>query len=108
MDIEGLGMKFLVNVFQVLIVVAIIYPIFHIWDTDKVSQLCRNTKSGMSKIAFIELAHNSGAKITGPTDDSLSSGKWTAIASSHSPLAKEYCEIKGTSNTVAYAQMMEY
>ncbi|MDF1589656.1 MAG: hypothetical protein P1P93_11030 [Gammaproteobacteria bacterium] len=101
-------MKFLVNLIQVAIVVAIIFPIFHIWDVDKVEQLCRNTKAGMSKTAFIGLAHNSGAKITGPTDDSLQGGKWTAIASSHSPFAKEFCEIKGTSTTVAYADLVEY
>lgn len=101
-------MKFLVNLIQVVIVVAIIFPIFHIWDTDKVVQLCRNTHAGMSKRAFIELAHNSGAKITGPNDDDLTGGQWTAIASSHSPLAKEFCEIKGTSNTVATANMIEY
>lgn len=101
-------MKFLVNVIQLMIIVAIIFPIFHIWDTDKVAQLCKNTHAGMSKSAFIELAHNSGAKITGPIDDELAGGKWTAIASSHSPFAKEFCEIKGTSKTVATAKMIEY
>lgn len=101
-------MKFFVNLIQAAIVVAIIFPIFHIWDTDKVKQLCRNTKAGMGKMTFIELAHNSGAKITGPTDDSIEGGKWTAKASSHSPFAKEFCEIKGTSKTVAIAKMIKY
>ncbi|MBE0439207.1 MAG: hypothetical protein IBX57_05435 [Gammaproteobacteria bacterium] len=101
-------MKCLVNLIQVAIVVAIIFPIFHIWDTDKVEQLYRNTRAAMAKSEFIELAHNSGAKITGPNDDDLAGGKWTAIASSHSPFAQEFCEIKGTSKTVAAAKMIEY
>lgn len=100
-------MKFLANLFQVLIVAAIIYPIFHFWDVDKVEQLCRNTKAGMSKTAFIELARNSGARIQQPTDDSIEGGKWTAIASSHSPFASERCEIRGTGATVATAKMVE-
>ena len=98
-------MKFIVNLIQVAIVVAMIYPIFHFWDTDKVTQLCRNTHAGMTKTQFIELAHNSGAKISGPSDDELSGGKWTATANSHSLLAKEYCEIRGSGNTVALAEI---
>jgi hypothetical protein len=100
-------MKSLVNLIQVLIVVALIFPIFHVWDTDKVTQLCRNTKSGMSKSEFIDLARNSGAKIFGPEDDSMSGGKWHASGRSHSPFAKEYCLVIGTSNTVAKAELVE-
>lgn len=99
-------MKQIVNLIQLIIVVALIFPFFHIWDTDKVEQLCKRIKPTMEKQDFLELVSASNVKMIGPTDYTMVGGKWQATAVSRSPFARGSCLIKGTANKVAIVQMV--
>lgn len=100
-------MKLIVNLIQLAVVAAIIYPIFYIWDTDKIEQFCKNIEPGMSKQEFIQLAEDSSVKILGPTDGDVAGGKWQATIVAYSPYTKYSCKVKGTGNSVAVATIID-
>jgi len=98
-------MKHAVNLIQILVVIAIIFPVFHIWEGDKVDQFCKVVEPRMGKVAFINLADERNVKLIGPTDYSVAGGKWQATAVSRSPFSKDSCLIKGVGTKVGIIQM---
>ena len=96
-------MKIIINVIQLAVVAAIIYPIFYIWDTDKIEQFCKIVEPGMTKLALIQLADESSVKMLGPIDGDVAGGKWQATIVAYSPYTEYSCEIKGIANSVATA-----
>jgi len=95
-------MKSLVDAIQLLIIAAIIYPMFYVWDTTQVDQFCEVVETGMSKQEFIQLADTNLVKITSPTDDGLS-GKWHSSVVTYSPFSSYSCEVVGLGNKVSSA-----
>ncbi|RKZ79258.1 MAG: hypothetical protein DRQ35_04555 [Gammaproteobacteria bacterium] len=100
-------MKMFVNLIQLAVVAAIIYPIFYLWNTDKIEQFCKVIEPGMTKQAFIQLADDSSIKMLGPTDDDVAGGKWQATIVAYSPYTKYSCKVKGTGNSVAVATIID-
>lgn len=98
-------MKLLVDAVQVLVVAAIIYPMFYVWDTTKVDQFCDVVEAGMSKHEFVQLADSNLVKITSPEDDALS-GKWRSSVVTYSPFSSYSCEVVGLGNKVSSAWIM--
>ena len=93
-------MKVLVNLFQMMAVVGMLYPAYYIWDRDQVDNFCEELKVGMSKQGLLTLADNRSVTMLGPVNENIEGGKWQAsvspaVSSSHT------CVIKGIGSTVA-------
>ena len=100
-------MKTIVNIIQILVAVAIVFPVFHVWDTNNVAQLCRVVEPTMSKAKLLQLVDEHNVKIIGPRDVSTVGGKWQASIVSRSPFASKSCLVKGTGKLTAAARMVE-
>lgn len=100
-------MKMIVNLIQLAVIAAIIYPIFYLWDTDKIEQFCKVVEPGMTKQEFIQLADDSSVKMLGPTDGAVAGGKWQATIVAYSPYTIYSCKVKGVGNSVAVATIVE-
>ena len=64
-------MKLLVWAIQLLVIAAIIYPIFYLWDINNVGQFCRKVEKGTLKSELIALADKNMIKITAPMDEGV-------------------------------------
>ena len=100
-------MKQLVNSFQYLVVLIIVYPVYYIWETDKVTNFCEQVESGMSKDRFVQLSKQSSVHMIGPQDDSLVGGKWQALIAPGMFISADNCVVRGAGKTVATARLFE-
>jgi hypothetical protein len=98
-------MKTLVNLIQLFIVAAIVFPVFYIWDTDKVENLCKRIEPGMEKAEFLKLANELGVRLEGPTYEGIEGGKWHAKVVTYTPFIEHECLIKGAAKTVASGKL---
>lgn len=100
-------MKRLVNLVQLLIVAIMIYPVYYVWNTGKVDDLCDQIKPGMTKSSFLQLVDNFNFRLVGPVDDGLAGGMWHALVIARASLSTPgyACEVKGTGNLVAVAKL---
>jgi hypothetical protein len=96
-------MKRLVNLIQLAIVIAILYPLFYVWDTDRVDNFCKLVKPGMSQDELVALADENGMKLIGPDDIG---GRWIASVPSRASFSGYACVIKGAVDTVANAEII--
>ena len=100
-------MKQLVNSIQYLVVLVLIYPIYYVWQTDKVTDFCELIDGGMTKQRMVQLAEQASMNMIGPEDISLEGGKWLATIEPGAFISSEVCIIKGTSNKVATAFLLD-
>lgn len=96
-------MKLLVDAVQMLVVGAIIFPMFYVWDTTKVDQFCDVVEAGMSKQSMIDLADDRLVKINVIEKESGNSVKWHSSVATLSPFSNHSCEIIGLGNKVSSA-----
>jgi hypothetical protein len=100
-------MKQLVNSLQYLVILVIVYPIYYVWETDKVTNFCEQVEGGMSKEQFVRLSEQANVHLKGPADDSLTGGQWRASVAPGMFISSDECVIKGAGNTVATARLYE-
>ena len=100
-------MKQLVNSLQYLVVLIILYPIYYVWQVDKVADFCEQIDSGMSKQQLVVLGEQENVYMDGPKDISMVGGKWTAIVKPGKFVSADECVIKGAGKTVATARLFE-
>jgi len=100
-------MKSLVNSIQYLVVLVLIYPIYYVWQTDKVTDFCELIDGGMTKQRMVELGKQASINMIGPKDISLEGGKWRATVQPGKFISAEVCIIKGSGNKVATARLFE-
>ena len=100
-------MKSLVNSIQYLVVLVLLYPIYYVWQTDKVIDFCELIESGMTKQRMVQLGEQASIKMIGPEDMSLEGGKWLATVEPGAFISSDICVIKGTGNKVATAGLFE-
>lgn len=100
-------MKQLVNSVQYLVILVLVYPIYYVWETDKVTNFCEQVEGGMSKEQFMLLSEQENVNLNGPEDESLIGGKWRASVAPGMFISSDECVIKGAGNTVATARLYE-
>lgn len=100
-------MKRLVNSIQYLVILVIIYPIYYVWQTDKVTDFCELIDGGMTKQRMVDLGQQSNVNMIGPKDISLEGGKWQAMIQPGKFISADVCIVKGTGNKVATARLYE-
>lgn len=99
-------MKRFVNLVQLMIIVAIIYPIYYVWDTDRVDEFCHQVKPGISQESLIELAESHHLSIVGPQSTDALGGQWVILVPARSSFSGYACEVKGAVETVAFASII--
>lgn len=100
-------MKRVVNIFELLIVLAIIYPIYYIWQTDKVEEFCGQVASGMTVDELSALAKEQHVTLSGPTSIDPLGAQWRYMVSANIFISDFFCEIKGAGKTVAIAELVK-
>lgn len=92
-------MKSLVDAIQMFIVAVIIYPMFHIWDANKVEQFCRTVDKGMLMEDYLQFAADESVKIIRPVRSDAST-KWHSSIVARSPFSNYSCEVIGSGDFV--------
>ncbi|OUR63836.1 hypothetical protein A9Q79_08765 [Methylophaga sp. 42_25_T18] len=100
-------MKQLVNSLQYVVVLIVIYPVYYIWETDKVTHFCEQVETGMSKERFVQLSRQASVRMIGPQDESLVGGKWQALIAPGMFISADECVVRGAGQTVATARLFE-
>ncbi len=99
-------MKYLVKLVQMVIVLAILYPVYYVWDTDRIDNFCEWVKSGMSLAELEALADEHDVTLNSP-DELQRSGMWITTVESTASFDDYACVIKGSGNRVAKAQIIK-
>ncbi len=99
-------MKVLVDAIQMLVVVALIYPMFYLWDKNNVNQFCSELEVGISKQVFLQIADDKIIKIVN-ADKVGDVGKWNSSIVTWSPFTNYSCEVKGFGGLVSRAWIKE-
>ena len=86
-------MKFFVNIMQLLIIAALIYPFFYLWETDKIETLCDELEIGMPAEEIITKADESFLKWQ--QNQQSEADKWQLQIISRASFAGFICDIKG-------------
>lgn len=98
-------MKFIVNLMQLLIIAALIYPFFYLWETDKIETLCDEFAIGMSAEDIIAKADEAflrwHEKPLADTDN------WHLQIVSRASFAGFICDIKGKGKKMSSARIIE-
>ncbi|NOQ93864.1 MAG: hypothetical protein GQ547_04420 [Methylophaga sp.] len=97
-------MKILVDSIQMLVVAAMIYPMFYLWDINKVDQFCSEIETGISQQTFLQIADEQSIKIVG---GSGGKGKWNSSAVTWSPFTNYSCKVRGYGGLVSNAWIEE-
>jgi hypothetical protein len=99
-------MKFLVNLVQVVVVTAMIYPFFLMWDKNNVDHFCDLIEPGITKLELIYKTDHAPVKFIKPSMED-NKGRWSATVETFSPFSDYHCQIRGIGSTVAEAWIVE-
>ncbi len=100
-------MKLLVNLIQILIIAVILYPIYYVWETDHISQFCREIRPGITDETLMSLAEQYHLNLSGLDNEYIDKGPWLAEVRAKSSFSDYRCEISGIGNKVAHAKIMD-
>ncbi|MTI63968.1 hypothetical protein [Methylophaga sp.] len=97
-------MKILVNLFQVVIVLAILYPVFYVWDTGRIEDFCELIEPGISVSDLQQLADEQGITLNIPADNDT--GQWMTSVESTASIDRFACVVIGAVDRVASARLV--
>lgn len=98
-------MKIFVNLMQLLIIAALIYPFFYLWETDKIETLCEALEIGMPAEEIIDKADQYFLKWhQKPQQDA---DKWHLQIISRASFAGFVCDIKGKGQKMSSARLLK-
>jgi len=102
-------MKYLVKLFQLAIVIVILYPIYYLWDTDRVDNFCDLIEPGMTVSELHALARNKKVELNTTTDlhPDRGGGQWMTSVDAEASFDGYTCVIIGAADSVAKAQIIK-
>lgn len=102
---EGnLAMKFqqtLVKLLQFLVVLVMIYPLYYVWETDKIKSACQQIKPGMTYNNVVIDLQGKGLGFSRMKGAQAPGEKWLGLVESHASFSGYACEIRGFGNQIA-------
>lgn len=98
-------MKFIVNIMQLLIIAALIYPFFYMWETDKIETLCDSFEIGIPAEEIIKKADQSFLKWRQQPVENAQ--KWHLQIISRASFAGFSCDIKGMGKKMSSARIVK-
>lgn len=102
-------MKYLVKLFQLAIVIVILYPVYYVWDTDRVDNFCNLIEPGMTVAELKALAKNKKVALNTAHDShpDRGTGQWMTSVDAEASFDGYTCVIIGAANSVANAQIIK-
>jgi hypothetical protein len=100
-------MKRLVNLVQLAVVIVILYPVYYVWDTDRIDSFCEQVEKGMSVTEMRHVADKTHVTLSGPDDAAIAQGQWMTSVESTAALNRYACVVIGAAETVANAEIVE-
>lgn len=97
----------LVKLLQFLIVLVMIYPLYYVWETDKINSACQHIKPGMSYSNTLVLLKRFGLDFSRMNGDYAQGEKWQGLVESHASFAGYACEIRGSGDQIAKVRMVK-
>mgnify|MGYP000362661074 CR=1 FL=1 len=97
-------MKILVNLIQLGVVLAILYPVYYVWDTGRVEDFCELIEPGISVSELQLLADEQSVTLNMPTDNET--GQWMTSVESSASIDRFACVIIGAVDSVATARLV--
>lgn len=97
-------MKRLVNLVQILIIFALLYPVYYIWDTSRIEDFCNLIKPGISVAELQRLAETKRVLINLPSDKG--DGQWMTSVESSASFDRFACVVIGAVDRVASARLI--
>lgn len=97
-------MKILVNLIQLGVVLAILYPVYYVWDTGRVEDFCESIEPGISVSELLQLAEEQGITLNMPADNET--GQWRTSVESSASIDRYACVIIGAVDRVASARLV--
>ena len=97
----------LVKLLQFSIVLVMIYPLYYVWETDKIKSACQQIKPGMSYSNTLVLLKSFGLEFSRMNGDYAQGEKWQGLVESHASFAGYACEIKGFGAQIARVRMVK-
>jgi len=94
-------MKLFVDALHMVVIAALIYPMFYVWDTAKIDQFCQGVERGMSKQAYMQLADENLVKLVAPHIDRP--GRWESSVIARTPFTNYSCVVVGLGDSVSRA-----
>jgi hypothetical protein len=99
-------MKRLVNLVQVAIVLAILYPVYYVWDTSRIDKFCGLIEAGMSVARLQQIADDHNITLNTPAGRG-ETGQWMTSVDSRAAIDRYACVIIGAVDTVASARIID-
>lgn len=106
-DTDNLRMKALVTLLQLLIVAAIIYPVYYVWDTGRIEDFCEKITPGMSVEALNAWADENHISLNSPQNRGDAGGQWMTSVESKASIDRYACVILGAVDRVASAHIVD-
>jgi hypothetical protein len=100
-------MKILVNLFQLAVVAAILYPVYYVWDTGRVEHFCQEIKVGMSVEELNKIADEKNITLNVPEALGAQGGQWMTAAESNTFFDDKACIIKGAVDKIASVKLVD-
>ena len=98
-------MKALVKLLQLAIVVAILYPVYYVWDTGRIDDFCEAIEPGISVSQLQQLADEHNISLNGP-GAAQEAGQWMTSVESRASIDRYACVIIGAVDSVANARIV--
>ncbi|MCL5974940.1 MAG: hypothetical protein M1270_03810 [Gammaproteobacteria bacterium] len=100
-------MKMLVKLLQFSIVLVMLYPLYYVWETDKIKSACQQIKPGMSFNSVVLNLHSDGLGFSNIVGDYAQGERWLGLVESKASFAGYACEIRGFGNQITGVRIVK-
>ncbi|MDO8825886.1 hypothetical protein [Methylophaga sp.] len=97
----------LVKLLQFSIVLVMLYPLYYVWETDKIKSACQQIKPGMSYNDTVSNLKDAGLGFSRMSGAQAPGEKWLGLVESHASFSGYACEIRGFGNQIAGVRMVK-
>jgi hypothetical protein len=99
-------MKVLVNFIQLMLVAAILYPVYYVWDTGRVENFCELIEKGMTVDTLNKIASDNNITLNSPGALGQHGGQWMTSVQTDTFFDDKACVIKGAVDKVANVELI--
>lgn len=96
-------MKIVVNFIQIILIMGMLYPVYAMWNNDRISRFCVDLKANMTKQSLLDLAEQKNIKVSLEHINDL---KWRTTASLSANFSNYSCQIRGLGDRVASSKIV--
>lgn len=100
-------MNVLVKLLQFSIVLGMIYPVYYLWETDRIKSVCQQIEPGLSYDDIVLNLQQSGLKLKQMRGDYTQGEKWQALIESHASFRGYGCEVRGVGKQIAGSRIVK-